>query len=64
MYFFAGLGVIERLGATERFFFFRDMREDFLSLGPTFGSSGLELLVGRWRGLPQELDRKSVVWKS
>ena len=52
MFFFAGLGVIERLGATERFLvFFRDMREDFLSLGPTFGSSGLELLVGRWRDL-------------
>ena len=53
--FFAGLGVIERLGATERFLvFFRDMREDFLSLGPTFGSSGLELLVGRLRDLVAE----------
>ena len=50
--FFVRFSVIERLGAAERFLVFsREKREDFPSPGPPFGSSGLELLVGRWRDL-------------
>ena len=49
---FASFGVIERLGVSERFLvIFREIREDFLSLTAAFESSGLELLVRRWRDL-------------
>ena len=37
---------------SERFLvIFREIREDFLSLTAAFESSGLELLVRRWRDL-------------
>ena len=57
--FFAGFGVIERLGASERFLvIFRERQEDFLRRTGTFEFSGLELLVGRWRNLR----RRRVTW--
>ena len=52
--FFSLFGVIERLGASERFLvIFRERREDFLSPTAAFESSGLELLMGRWCNLRQ-----------
>ena len=50
--FFSSLGVFERLGASERVLvILRERREDFLCPTAASESSGLDLLVGRWRDL-------------